>query len=422
MRAPVNASAVFVYGSAARGIRQRPTWENDAWAITGHANVWGAMTLDAARGLLYVPTSTPSGDYYGGRRPGANLFAETLLVSGCGDRHTAVALPGGAPSPLGSTSRRRRSGDDRGRGPTARRGRASLEAGVPVVFDRVTGTTGVARRRAPVDTTTDVPGEKPWPTQPFPTRPPAFTPQGVSLDDANDLTPEVRALALEQMKKFPPRPDLHPAESPRHAHAARRIPAAPIGAARPSIRNGHAVRENLQLRLRQPGLPERREGYAHRRRISNYCTGMPTLLLSPLGAMPLHRASRMPSWWRSISTRANRLAGALGEGTAELRGHPLLKGVTLPARLGTPGEAGCHRHQGRVGIRREWRALSLCVRQGDRAGGVTRADPVRVSANPMTSDAIRSSVCRRGDRRGPGHRPGGLRASLAITRARWRRQ
>ena len=55
------------------------TWENDSWAITGHANVWGAMTVDAARGLLYVPTSTPSGDYYGGRRPGANLFAETRL-------------------------------------------------------------------------------------------------------------------------------------------------------------------------------------------------------------------------------------------------------------------------------------------------------------------------------------------------------
>jgi len=55
------------------------TWQNDSWAITGHANVWGAMALDDTRGLLYLPTSTPSSDYYGGRRPGANLFAETLL-------------------------------------------------------------------------------------------------------------------------------------------------------------------------------------------------------------------------------------------------------------------------------------------------------------------------------------------------------
>jgi quinoprotein glucose dehydrogenase len=53
-----------------------------------------------------------------------------------------------------------------------------------------------------VDTTTDLPGEKPWPTQPFPTKPPAFTPQGVSLEDANDLTPEIKALAIEHMKKF----------------------------------------------------------------------------------------------------------------------------------------------------------------------------------------------------------------------------
>ena len=55
------------------------TWENDAWAVTGHSNVWAAMTVDAERGLLFVPTSTPSNDYYGGRRVGANLFAETLV-------------------------------------------------------------------------------------------------------------------------------------------------------------------------------------------------------------------------------------------------------------------------------------------------------------------------------------------------------
>ena len=55
------------------------TWENGSWRFTGHANVWGLMSGDEERGLLYVPTSTPSGDYWGGRRLGANLFAETLL-------------------------------------------------------------------------------------------------------------------------------------------------------------------------------------------------------------------------------------------------------------------------------------------------------------------------------------------------------
>ena len=55
------------------------TWEDGSWRFTGHANVWGLMSLDADRGLLYIPTSTPSSDYYGGRRLGANLFAESLV-------------------------------------------------------------------------------------------------------------------------------------------------------------------------------------------------------------------------------------------------------------------------------------------------------------------------------------------------------
>jgi len=56
------------------------TWEDESWRYTGHANVWGLMSLDAERGLLYVPTSTPSSDYWGGRRKGANLFAESLVA------------------------------------------------------------------------------------------------------------------------------------------------------------------------------------------------------------------------------------------------------------------------------------------------------------------------------------------------------
>ena len=55
------------------------TWEGESWRYTGHANVWGLMSLDVERGLLYVPTSTPSSDYWGGRRVGANLFADSLV-------------------------------------------------------------------------------------------------------------------------------------------------------------------------------------------------------------------------------------------------------------------------------------------------------------------------------------------------------
>src|SRR5437773_2097049 len=63
------------------------TWGAESWKFTGHTNVWAPMTLDMARGLLYLPVSTPSNDFFGGRRPGANLFAESLV---CLDASTGV--------------------------------------------------------------------------------------------------------------------------------------------------------------------------------------------------------------------------------------------------------------------------------------------------------------------------------------------
>ena len=74
--------------------------------------------------------------------------------------------------------------------------------GFTYVFDRVTGKPVWPIVERPVPTDSNVPGEKPYPTQPFPTKPPAFADQGVSLEDANNLTPEIKAMAQEQMRKF----------------------------------------------------------------------------------------------------------------------------------------------------------------------------------------------------------------------------
>ena len=74
--------------------------------------------------------------------------------------------------------------------------------GFTYVFDRVTGEPVWPIEERAVDTTTDVPGEVLYPTQPFPTRPPPFSRQGVSLADANDLTPEIHALAVAEMRRF----------------------------------------------------------------------------------------------------------------------------------------------------------------------------------------------------------------------------
>jgi len=178
------------------------TWGNGSEKITGHTNVWSPMTLDESRGLLYLPVSTPSNDFYGGARPGANLFGESLvcLDAATGKRkwHYQLVhhglwdydLPG--PPELVTIHVNGKKID----------AVAQLtKTGWAFVFDRVTGKPVWPIEERPVPAST-VPGEHAWPTQPFPTKPPAFEQQGVTLEDAFDLTPELKAEAQEAMKKY----------------------------------------------------------------------------------------------------------------------------------------------------------------------------------------------------------------------------
>ncbi len=178
------------------------TWGEGATEFTGHTNVWAPMSLDDSRGLLYLPLSTPSNDFYGGRRPGANLFAESIacLDANTGERkwHYQLVHHGlwdyDMPSPPGLVTIQ----------VAGRKIDAVVQLtkmGFVYVFDRVSGKPvwPIEERAVPAS---DVPGEHAWPTQPFPTRPPAISPQGVSLDDAFDLTQELKAEAQAEMKKY----------------------------------------------------------------------------------------------------------------------------------------------------------------------------------------------------------------------------
>jgi len=178
------------------------TWGNGSNKFTGHTNVWAPMSLDEKRGLLYMPVSTPSNDFYGGNRPGNNLFGETLV---CLDANTGqrkwyfqIVHHGLWDYDLASP-------------PTlvtihvdGKRIDAVVQLtkeGFAFVFDRVTGKPVWPIEERPVPHS-DVPGERSSPTQPFPTKPPAYSPQGVTLDDAFDLTPELKKEAQEEMKKY----------------------------------------------------------------------------------------------------------------------------------------------------------------------------------------------------------------------------
>ena len=178
------------------------TWGGGSEKVTGHTNVWAPFTLDAARGLVYLPVSTPSNDFYGGRRPGKNLFADSLVCldaktgklkwyqqlvhHGLWDYDTA------SPPNLVTITVNGRKID------------AVVQLskmGFVFVFDRVNGQPVWPIEERPVPAS-DVPGEHAWPTQPFPVKPPPIADQGVTLDDAFDLTPALKAEAQAEMNKY----------------------------------------------------------------------------------------------------------------------------------------------------------------------------------------------------------------------------
>jgi quinoprotein glucose dehydrogenase len=178
------------------------TWGNESWKFTGHTNVWAPFSLDEKRGLVYLPVSTPSNDFYGGNRPGNNLYGESLV---CLDANT------GAMKWYFQIVHHGLWDYDLATAPTLATitvaGRKVdvvvqlTKQGFAFVFDRVTGQPIWPIEERPVPAS-DVPGEHASPTQPFPTKPPAYSPQGVSLDDAYDATPELKAEAQAEMKKY----------------------------------------------------------------------------------------------------------------------------------------------------------------------------------------------------------------------------
>lgn len=178
------------------------TWGNGSWKFTGHTNVWAPMTLDERRGLLYLPVSTPSNDFYGGNRPGNNVYGETLVcldaVTGARKWHFQIVHHGLWDYDLSSPPTLVAIHVD---GRTIDAVVQETKEGFAFVFDRVNGRPvwPITERAVP---TSDIPGEHASPTQPFPSKPPALSPQGVTLEDAFDATPELKAEAQEEMKKY----------------------------------------------------------------------------------------------------------------------------------------------------------------------------------------------------------------------------
>ena len=178
------------------------TWEGDSWSYTGNTGVWAQMSADEDLGMVYLPVESPTGDYYGGHRLGNNLFSETLVAVNAktGKRiwHYQLVHHGiwdwdipAAPLLADITVN----------GKAIKAIAQPTKQGWLYVFDRVTGQPVWPIEERPVPPS-DVPGERASPTQPVPTKPPAYDAQGLAIDDLIDFTPELRAEAVKLVSRY----------------------------------------------------------------------------------------------------------------------------------------------------------------------------------------------------------------------------
>jgi len=178
------------------------TWLNDSWSYTGNTGVWGQMSVDEQLGLVYLPVELPTGDYYGGHRPGNGLFGESLvavdLETGKRKWHYQLVHHGlwDMDIPCAPIL-----ADITVNGRPVKAVAQPTKQSFLYVFDRVTGQPIWPLEERPVPKG-DVPGEWYSPTQPFPAKPPAYDNQGVSIDSLINFTPELRAEAEKLVSKY----------------------------------------------------------------------------------------------------------------------------------------------------------------------------------------------------------------------------
>ena len=176
------------------------TWPKDAWKTVGGANAWSGMALDKKRGMIFVPTASPKYNFYGANRPGSNLYGDSLLAL---DARTGKLIwyyqmvhhdiwdYDNATTPMLLTVRHN--------GRTVDVVAQATKVGFVWVFERATGKPLWPIEERPVQKS-DMPGEKTWPTQPFPTKPVPFARQAFTVKDLSPfLEPAEREIVSKQV-------------------------------------------------------------------------------------------------------------------------------------------------------------------------------------------------------------------------------
>jgi len=167
------------------------TWAGDSWRHRSGVNVWGFMTVDAKRGIVYLPIAAPTYDRWGGDRHGANLFSSSIVAADAKTgkylwhfqtvHHDIWDFDTQAPPMLVDVKQGRN---------TIPAVLITSKTGMLFVLNRVTGKPLYPIEERPVPAS-DVPGEQTWPTQPFPVKPAPFARQSFSMSEVAAVTPEL---------------------------------------------------------------------------------------------------------------------------------------------------------------------------------------------------------------------------------------
>ena len=327
------------------------TWENDSWSYSGNAGMWGPFSVDEELETVYMPIELSTGDYYGGHRPGDNLFTESLVAV---DLHTGKRkwhfqfvhhgiwdfdLPS-APILADVTVDGKR----------VKAVAVPSKQGFLYVFDRQTGQPVWPIVERPVEKGT-VPGEWYSPTQPFPTKPPPFELQGVQEKDLIDFTPELLAEAKKVASKIKLGPLFTP---PIPRGEGGKIGTAyiangsnwPGGSYDPDTGILYVYSNTLTRLLILANDPKRSDmdfintgGGGD----SGVAGGGPGCNLMPCAIMVQGLPFVKPPWGRITAIDLNKgemvWQVAHGETLDVVTNHPMLKGVTIP-RTGRIGPIG----------------------------------------------------------------------------------
>jgi quinoprotein glucose dehydrogenase len=331
------------------------TWEKDSAEYTGNTGVWAQISVDEQLGMAYLPVELPTGDYYGGHRPGTGLFGESIvavdLKTGQRKWHYQLVHHGMwdmdipcAPMLIDITVN----------GRAVKALAQPTKQSILYVFDRVTGQPIWPIEEKPV-TQGDVPGEWYAPTQPMPTKPVPYGRNGFSVNELIDFTPELHAEALQLISKYRIGPIFTPpvvskAEGPLgtlviglptggtnwpggsfdprthilYVYGKSEVGSFGLLPPAPGRSDMNFVRGTAFTSAPQPGEP----GAPGGGRAGLNVQGLP-LIKPPYGAITAIDMDKGEILWQV----------AHGETPDNIRNHPALKGLTIP-RTGRAGIIG----------------------------------------------------------------------------------